>query len=89
MNKDMREITDTKSEKTVSVTTESLNLEWKEMRNSSNCEILDRVDVSTEVGFITTYLVAVVEFHPPHGIDKQFYAITMLNGDVISIVSSI
>ena len=45
MNKDMREITDTKSEKTVS---ESLNLEWKEMRKNNNYEILDRVDVSTE-----------------------------------------
>ena len=86
MNKDMREITDIESE-----TTESLNLEWKEMRKNNNYEILDRVDVSTEAGFITTYLSVMFEFQfqPPHSINKHYYAITMLNGDVISIVSSI
>lgn len=84
MNRDMREFTDTETKYS-----ESLNLQWKEMRKNNNYEILDRVDVSTEAGFITTYLVVGVEFHPPHGIDKHYYAITMLNGDVISIVSSI
>lgn len=69
---------------------ESINLEWKQMRNNKNCEILDRVDVDTTKGCVATYMVVVTDEDFPCGTrgDKTFYAITMLNGDVVSIVAS-
>jgi hypothetical protein len=68
---------------------ESINLEWKQMRNNKNCEILDRVDVDGTFGCISTYMVVVTDFACGTKGDKAFYAVAMLNGAVVSIVNTL